>query len=286
MQEFRAPPDGVRRARHWAGFALDRPLVMGILNVTPDSFSDGGAHDDPGAAIMAGQKMRAAGADIIDIGGESTRPGAAAVSPEAEMRRVLPVIAALAAQGAVISVDTRNAATMAAALDAGARIINDVSALRHDPAAASLVAARGCPVVLMHSRGTPETMNGHAHYADLVRDVTDELAERSRAAMAAGIAASAIALDPGFGFAKVGAQNFELLRGLRRCADLGFPLLVGVSRKRFLGEAIGQPHQPAARDPASLAAGLFALGEGAAILRVHDVAGTVQATRVWGRLLI
>jgi dihydropteroate synthase len=259
---------------------------MGILNVTPDSFSDGGAHDDPSAAIMAGQKMRAAGVDIIDIGGESTRPGAAPVSPEAEMRRVLPVIAALAAQGAVISVDTRNAATMAAALDAGARIINDVSALRHDPAAASLVAARGCPVVLMHSRGTPETMNCHAHYADLVRDVTDELAERSRAAMAAGIAASAIALDPGFGFAKVGAQNFELLRGLRRCADLGFPLLVGVSRKRFLGEAIGQPHQPAARDPASLAAGLFALGEGAAILRVHDVAGTVQATRVWGRLLI
>ncbi len=259
---------------------------MGILNVTPDSFSDGGTHDDPRAAIRAGQQMRAAGADIIDIGGESTRPGATLVPPDEEMRRVLPVIAALAAQGAVISVDTRNAATMIAALDEGAGIINDVSALRHDPVAASVVAARGCPVVLMHSRGTPETMNCHAHYADLVRDVTDELAERSRAAMEAGIASSAIALDPGFGFAKVGAQNFELLRGLRRCAALGFPLLVGLSRKRFLGAAMRQPHEPAARDPASLAAGLFALGAGAAILRVHDVAGTVQAIRVREHLLI
>ncbi|HQT88311.1 MAG TPA: dihydropteroate synthase [Acidiphilium sp.] len=284
MQEFHSPPDAHARTQHWAGFSLDRPLVMGILNVTPDSFSDGGAHGNAEAAIIAGQAMRAAGADIIDIGGESTRPGAVTVLPDEEIRRVVPVIAGLAAQGAVISVDTRNAATMAAALDAGARIVNDVSALRHDPAAAGLVAARGCPVVLMHSRGTPETMNCHAHYADLVRDVTDELAERSKQAMAAGVARAAIALDPGFGFAKVGEQNFALLRGLRCCAALGFPLLVGVSRKRFLGEAMGQPSVPTARDPASLAAGLFALREGAAILRVHDVSGTVQAARVWGRL--
>jgi dihydropteroate synthase len=284
MQEFRAPTEGHQHARHWAGFSLDRPLVMGILNVTPDSFSDGGAHGDAAAAIIAGKAMRAAGADIIDIGGESTRPGAAMVPPDEEIRRVVPVIAALAAQGAVISIDTRNAATMAAALDAGARIVNDVSALRHDPAAAALVAARGCPVVLMHSRGTPETMNCHAHYADLVRDVTNALAERSQHAMAAGVARAAIALDPGFGFAKVGDQNFALLRDVRRCVALGFPLLVGVSRKRFLGEAIGQPSVPAARDPASLAAGLFALNEGAAILRVHDVVGTVQAMRVWVRL--
>jgi len=257
---------------------------MGILNVTPDSFSDGGAHMNAEAAISAGRAMLAAGVDIIDIGGESTRPGAAIVPTDIECQRVVPVIAGLAALGAVISVDTRNAATMAAALDAGARIINDVSALRHDPAAAGLVAAQGCPVILMHMRGTPETMKCHAHYADLVRDVTDELAQASEQAMAAGIARAAIALDPGFGFAKNNAQNITLLQGLNRCARLGFPLLVGLSRKRFLGALIAEPHQPLARDPASLAAGLFALSQGADILRVHDVAGTVQAMRVWTRL--
>ena len=267
----------------WAGLALDRPLVMGIVNVTPDSFSDGGRHTTAAAAIAAGANMLAEGADILDIGGESTRPGAALVTPDEEQARILPVISALAAQGAVISVDTRNAATMAAALDAGARIVNDVSALRHDPAAAGLVAARGCPVVLMHMRGTPDTMNEHALYADVAAEVLAELtAARDRAA-AAGVRPENIALDPGFGFAKLGAQNVTLLRATRRFVALGHPVLIGLSRKRFLGEISGQP-DPAQRGAESLAAALFAAGLGAHILRVHDVAGTARALRVWQNL--
>ena len=267
----------------WAGLALDRPLVMGIVNVTPDSFSDGGRHATAEAAIAAGANMLAEGADILDIGGESTRPGAAPVTPDEEQARILPVISALAAQGAVISVDTRNAATMAAALDAGARIVNDVSALRHDPAAAGLVAARGCPVVLMHMRGTPDTMNEHALYADVAAEVLAELtAARDRAA-AAWVRPENIALDPGFGFAKLGPQNVTLLRATRRFVALGHPVLIGLSRKRFLGEISGQP-DPAQRGAESLAAALFAAGLGAHILRVHDVAGTARALRVWQNL--
>jgi dihydropteroate synthase len=267
----------------WAGLALTRPLVMGILNVTPDSFSDGGLHAAAGAAIAAGAKMLAEGADILDIGGESTRPGAATVSPEEEQARILPVIRALAAQGAVISVDTRHAATMAAALDAGARIINDVSALAHDSAAPALVAARNCPVVLMHMRGTPDTMNAHAMYEDVVAEVLAELAAARDRAVAAGVRPENIALDPGFGFAKRGRQNILLLRATGQFAALGHPLLIGLSRKHFLGEISGEA-EPARRDPASLAAALFAAGLGAHILRVHDVAGTVQALRVWRKL--
>lgn len=264
----------------WAGLALTRPLVMGILNVTPDSFSDGGAHATPEAAIAAGIKMRTEGADIIDIGGESTRPGAVTVTPGEEQARILPVIRALAACGAVVSADTRHAATMAAALDAGATIINDVSALTHDPAALPLVAARGCPVVLMHMRGTPETMNDHAQYADVPAEVLAELAAARDRAVAAGVKPQNIALDPGFGFAKRGQQNILLLRVLGRFAALGHPLLIGLSRKRFLGEVSGEA-DPARRDPESLAAGLFAVGQGGHILRVHDVAGTARALRVW-----
>ncbi|MHB1305172.1 MAG: dihydropteroate synthase [Acidiphilium sp.] len=267
----------------WAGFDLSRPLVMGILNVTPDSFSDGGRHAAPEAAIAAGRAMLEAGADIVDIGGESTRPGAAPVASEEEIERVVPAIRALAGGGGVVSIDTRNAVTMAAALDAGARIVNDVSALAHDPAAAALVAARGCPVVLMHMRGTPETMNDAADYADLVPEILAELAARRDAALAAGIAPEAIALDPGFGFAKRGGQNVDLLRALPRFRDLGHPLLIGVSRKRFIGELAGSV-APALRDPGSIAAALFAASRGAAILRVHDVAGTVQSLRVWRAL--
>jgi dihydropteroate synthase len=267
----------------WAGLPLTRPLVMGILNVTPDSFSDGGRHAAADAAIAAGTKMLAEGADILDIGGESTRPDAAPVSPAEEQARILPVIGALAAQGAVISVDTRHAPTMAAALDAGARIINDVSALAHDPTAAALVAARNCPVVLMHTRGTPGTMNEHAVYEDVVAEVLAELAAARGRALAAGIRAENIALDPGFGFAKLGAQNILLLRATGQFAALGRPLLIGLSRKRFLGEISGES-DPARRDPESLAAALFAVGLGAHILRVHDVAGTVRALRVWQNL--
>jgi dihydropteroate synthase len=223
----------------WAGLPSDRPLVMAILNATPDSFSDGGDHLDPAQAISAGLAMREAGADIIDIGGESTRPGAA--------------------------------------------IVNDVSALAHDPASAPLVAAAGCPVVLMHMRGTPATMASRAHYTDVVAEVAQELAGRVDAARAAGIAPGAIMLDPGIGFAKTPPQNAALLAGLPRLAALGYPILVGVSRKRVIG-ALGGAVAPRDRFPGSIAAGLFALARGARILRVHDVAATVQAVRVWSAL--
>jgi dihydropteroate synthase len=268
----------------WAGFDLSRRgLVMGILNATPDSFSDGGKLFINENAIAAGLAMLAAGADILDIGGESTRPNATPVSPAEECARVLPVIAALAAAGAKISVDTRNAATMAAALDAGATIINDVSGLKHDPGAAPLIAARGCPVVLMHMRGTPQTMACHAHYANLVDDVLAELTATRDAALAAGIKPEAIAVDPGLGFAKTGAQNILLLRAIPRFTALGHPVLIGLSRKKFLGDFTGE-NDPTKRLPASLAAGLYALSQGANILRVHDVPETVQGTKIWTEL--
>jgi dihydropteroate synthase len=272
-----------RRIASWAGLSLAAPLVMGILNVTPDSFSDGGRHATHAAAIAAGLAMREAGADIIDIGGESTRPNAAAIAAGTEIARIVPVIQALAGAGARVSADTRNAATMAAALDAGAAMINDVSGLTHDPAAAGLIARRNCAVVVMHTRGTPRTMDGQASYDDIVEDVRAELLHRRDAALAAGIAAGNIALDPGFGFAKLGAQNLALLRATARFAGLGHPLLIGVSRKRFIGEFSGQP-EPQKRFPGSIAAGLYALAQGAAILRVHDVAETVQAIKIWREL--
>ena len=275
----RAPPLA------WAGFRLNRPLVMGILNLTPDSFSDGGQHQTPAAAIAAGAAMLKAGADIIDIGGESTRPGAAPVSAAQEIDRILPAISALAAQGAVISVDTRNAATMEAALDAGARILNDVSGLTHDPAAPALAAKRGCPVVIMHARGTPATMNEQARYDDVASEVLAELTQLRDAALAAGIAPAAIALDPGLGFAKLGAQNLTLLRATARFAALGHPLLIGLSRKKFIGEFGGEPN-PAKRGPGSIAAGLYAVAQGAHILRVHDVPETAQALRIWQNLTV
>lgn len=276
-----AEPDNA--APRWAGFDLTRPLVMGILNATPDSFSARGRMPDIAALVAAGLAMHAAGADIIDVGGESTRPGADMVVPSVETGRIEPVIAALAEAGIPVSADTRNATTMAAALDAGALIINDVSGLRHDPAGAPLVAARGCPVVLMHMRGVPATMNDQAAYTDIVAEVAGELAATRDAALAAGIAPGAIALDPGFGFAKRGAQNVALMRALGAFRALGHPVLVGVSRKRFIGELSGES-AAARRDPGSIAAALFAARHGAAILRVHDVSGMVQALRVWQAL--
>jgi len=264
----------------WAGLTLDRPRIMGILNVTPDSFSDGGSFVTVAAAVAAGLSMVADGADIVDVGGESTRPGAPAVSPSAEQARVVPVVRALAERGVRVSVDTRNAATMAAALDAGALIINDISGLTHDPAALALVARRGCPVVLMHMRGTPETMRQQAVYADVAAEVAAELWERVAAAEAAGIRRDAIVLDPGIGFAKDADQSMAVLRAL---PALGFPILIGVSRKSFIGAIAGEA-DPSRRLPGSLAAALFALSRGAAILRVHDVAETVQAVRIWQAL--
>jgi dihydropteroate synthase len=278
MTETAAPPP-----THWAGLILDRPLVMGILNLTPDSFSDGGRLGRLDAVLDTARAMLAAGADILDIGGESTRPGATPVPEAAEQARILPAIRALAEAGAVISVDTRNAGTMAAALDAGARIVNDVTALSHDPRAAGLVAARAAPVVLMHMRGTPPTMNGLNRYADIGPEVAAELSAQVEGAMAAGIARSAIAIDPGIGFAKIGMQNVALLRDLGPLRALGFPMLVGLSRKGFVGTVSGEP-VAARRLGGSIAGALFALSQGARILRVHDVAETVQAVRMWQAL--
>jgi dihydropteroate synthase len=261
------------------GLPADRPLVMGVINVTPDSFSDGGDHFRTEDAIAAGEAMLAAGADILDIGGESTRPGADRIPPAEEIGRIVPVVAALGRRASV-SVDTRNAATMQAALAAGARIVNDVSGLTHDPAAAGVIAAAECPVVLMHMRGTPATMNALATYDDVALDVHDELADRIVAAEQAGIARARIILDPGIGFAKTAEQSLELLRRLRLLRGFGLPLLVGVSRKSFIGR-YGDALDPRQRMPGSLAAALWAAINGASILRVHDVAETVQALKVW-----
>lgn len=264
----------------WAGLTLDRPRVMGILNVTPDSFSDGGIHFDPAVAIASGLTMASGGADIIDVGGESTRPGAPPVPAAIEQARVIPVIRALADAGLVVSVDTRDATTMQAALEAGAAIVNDVSGLTHDPRARSVVARHGCAVVIMHMRGTPDTMTSMTDYGDVVRDVAREVSARVVLAIAAGIARDAIAIDPGIGFAKTADQSVAVLRGLRALTDLGFPVLVGVSRKSFIGRLSCEP-DAARRLPGSLAAGLFAVSQGAAILRVHDVRASAQALAIW-----
>ena len=256
---------------------------MGILNVTPDSFSDAGAHADQDAAIRAGLAMFAAGADIVDIGGESTRPNATPVPCDVEIARVIPVIRALADHGIRISIDTRNAATMAAALDAGAQIVNDVSALTFDPDARSVVSERRCPVVLMHMRGTPQTMVSLARYDDVVAEVRRELMDRVSVVIGAGVAPGRIAIDPGIGFAKTAEQSVALLRRLDAFVGHGYPVVIGVSRKSFIGRLSGEP-DAGRRLGGSLAAALHALIHGAAILRVHDVQETAQAVRVWREL--
>ena len=265
------------------------PLVMGIVNATPDSFSDGGDHLDAAAAIAHAEAMIRAGAGIVDIGGESTRPGAEPVAVDEEIRRVVPVIAGIrvmaGAVGTTISIDTRNARTMQAALDAGATMINDVSALTHDPASAAVAARATGPVVLMHMQGEPRTMQLAPAYDDVVLDVYDALEARIAAAQAAGIDRARIVADPGIGFGKTVAHNLVLLDQLSLFHGLGVPLLVGVSRKGFLaklsaGEPAGQ------RLGGSLAAGLAAIGQGAQIVRVHDVPETLQALRVIAALRI
>lgn len=266
----------------WAALAEvgRQPAVMAILNITPDSFSDAAAHPDP---VASGLAMLEAGADILDIGGESTRPGAMPVAAEEEQKRILPSVRALSRAGAVVSVDTRHASTMQAALDCGAAMINDVSALGHDAASASILARWNCPVVLMHMRGTPQTMMVHAVYGDVVTEVRDELAASVARAEAAGIARGRLAIDPGFGFAKTPAQSLALLRRLRMLRSLGLPILAGVSRKGFVG-LYGRETDPTRRMPGSVAAALFATMQGASILRVHDVPETVQALRMWHAL--
>jgi dihydropteroate synthase len=267
----------------WAGLSLDRPRVMGILNVTPDSFSDGGHRLEVRAAIEAGLALAADGADIIDVGGESTRPGAEPVPPGVEQDRVVPVIRALAAAGHRVSVDTRNAATMQAALAAGARIVNDVTALAYDPLAARVVADSGCPVVLMHMRGSFATMYAEARYGDVAAAIRDELGGRIEAAIRAGVRPAQIAVDPGIGFAKQAAHSIAALQGVSELTRLGYPVVVGASRKSFIGAVAREPNA-GRRLGGSLAAALFAVSRGASILRVHDVRDTVQALSMWQTL--
>ena len=262
------------------GLALDRPRLMGVLNVTPDSFSDGGDFAAEDEAIAHGRAMAAAGADIIDVGGESTRPGSQAPNEAEELRRVIPVIRALAGDGILVSVDTRRATVMEAAIDAGARIVNDMSALRHDPEARAVIARHEAWAVLAHMQGTPETMQREPRYDDVSLDVFDALATYVDEAEAAGISRSRIIVDPGIGFGKTARHNLEVLRDIALFHGLGCPLLVGASRKSFIGR-LSAGEEPKARLPGSLAAGLHALGEGAHILRVHDVAETRQALAMW-----
>jgi dihydropteroate synthase len=252
-------------------------LVMGIVNVTPDSFSDGGRYLAPDAAIAHGRELRAAGADILDVGGESTRPGAAAVDAAEESARVLPVIEALTADGARVSVDTSKPDVAEAALAAGAEIVNDVTALA-DPAMTAVCADARCGVVLMHMKGTPRTMQDDPTYDDVVAEVRGFLADRLEAAVADGIDRERIWIDPGIGFGKTVEHNLELIARLDRIADLGRPVVVGASRKNFIGAITGRPVDE--RLGGSVAAGVVAAANGAAVLRVHDVAATVEALRV------
>lgn len=260
---------------------LDQPQVMGILNVTPDSFSDGGQFlDKLDVALDHAHAMIAAGASIIDIGGESTRPGAAAVWEGDELKRVVPVIERLAGGGAAISIDSRRSTVIEAALAAGAHIVNDVSAMRHDPRTVEIVARSGAPVVLMHAPGAEGDLHADGEYADVALDVFDSLRERRDAALAAGIARDKILLDPGIGFGKSLAENLTLINALPLFHALGQPVLFGASRKRMIGALCNEipAHQ---RMPGSVTVALKAMDTGCQIVRVHDVPETVQAFRVW-----
>lgn len=260
---------------------LDQPQVMGIVNVTPDSFSDGGRHFESGMAVEAGHVMAGDGAAIIDVGGESTRPGAQPLWEQDEVARVEPVVTALAAAGHAVSIDTRKAVVAHAALKAGATMVNDVSALTWDPRQAEVVAAARCPIVLMHHQGTPETMQQAPHYdGPVLLEVYDWLEARIAAAEAAGIARERIIVDPGIGFGKNVQHNLELLNGLAMLHGLGCPLLVGASRKRSIG-ALSNEAPADQRLGGSLTLALKAVEQGAQLVRVHDVFETVQALRVW-----
>lgn len=263
----------------------DRPLVMGIINVTPDSFSDGGTLRNQDETLRRVRAMVDAGADILDVGGESTRPGAAEVPVADEIARTIPVIAALRAAGITtpVSIDTRKARVAEAALAAGAQIINDVSALTWDPDLARLAAEARVPVCLMHAQGTPQTMQADPRYDDVLAEVYGFLARRMDVAVAAGIDPARLIVDPGIGFGKTLTHNLTLLQGLSRFHGLGAPILLGASRKRFIGTLSGVENA-ADRMPGSLAVALMAAGQGAQILRVHDVGATVQALALWRAL--
>ncbi|HMJ92680.1 MAG TPA: dihydropteroate synthase, partial [Allosphingosinicella sp.] len=260
---------------------LDQPQAVGILNVTPDSFSDGGRFEDPEAAIEAGHAMAAAGAAIVDVGGESTRPGAAAVWEGDEAARVVPVVQRLSAGGTAVSIDTRKASVMEAALAAGAAMVNDVSALTFDPRGPEAVAAAGCPIVLMHHRGAPEVMQDNPRYdRPVLLEIYDWLEARIAAVVAAGIAREKIIVDPGFGFGKNVQHNMALMNGLAMLHGLGCPVMIGASRKRTIG-ALSNEAPADRRLSGSLTLALKGAEQGAQLLRVHDVAETLQALRVW-----
>ena len=257
------------------------PVLFGILNVTPDSFSDGGEFFGAGPAVSHAEGLLDEGAHVIDIGGESTRPGSYPVSPDEEARRVVPVVRGIlkARPGTRISVDTYRASTAEAALDAGAAIINDVTALEGDPRVASVVAERGCPVVLMHMLGEPKTMQENPHYEDVVREVRDYLASRAEAAISAGVDPENVILDPGIGFGKTLEHNLKLLDRLDEIVELGFPVLIGTSRKGFLGKITGSD-DPKARVFGTVATGVVSYERGATLFRVHDVRANRDALEV------
>jgi len=272
------PASGAPVLRTRSGpLALERAQVMGILNATPDSFSDGGRHLDPGRAAAAAAEMVAAGAAALDLGAESTRPGAEPVPVEEELRRLLPVLRAVRAAVAVpLSVDTRKARVAEAALDLGADIVNDVSAGRDDPVLLPLCGRTGVPVVLMHMQGRPPTMQDRPHYTDVVEEVAAFLAERAGVAVEAGVAPDAIVVDPGIGFGKTVTHNCRLLHGLDVLAALGYPVLVGVSRKRFIGELLGG--RPTDGRLLGMAAAVaLAVAAGARLVRAHDVTAARDA---------
>jgi dihydropteroate synthase len=259
----------------------DHTLVMGVLNVTPDSFSDGGQFTTSGAAVAAGLELRRQGADLVDVGGESTRPGSTGTEATEELDRVVPVVAGLVDAGVMVSVDTSKPEVAAACLAAGAEVVNDVTAWG-DPLMAEVCAEHGAGIVLMHMRGTPETMQIDPRYDDVVGEVEQFLLARATAATDAGIDRSRICLDPGIGFGKRFADNLDLLAGLPRITGHGFPVMVGASRKGFLGEIAadaGHPTEADRRDPATHATTALVVASGAAVVRVHDVAGAIQAAR-------
>ncbi|WP_019483989.1 dihydropteroate synthase [Arthrobacter sp. TB 23] len=272
-----------RVAKTLADLPTDRSLVMGVLNITPDSFSDGGRFTSADEAIAEGLRMHYAGADIIDVGGESTRPNADLVSPDEEQKRILPVVKALVKAGALVSVDTMHASTAGTALDAGAALVNDVSGLDYDPEMPALIAERKVPYVLLHRRGTAATMGSLAEYENVVDEVIAEMSQVRDAFVAAGVEPHQIILDPGLGFAKDEAHNWTILRAIDRFNALGHRVLIGASRKRFLGTLLtsaGKAAAPQERDSATVAVSALAAAAGAWGVRVHEVGPNLDAVKV------
>ncbi len=263
----------------FAGIALDHPVIMGVVNATPDSFSDGGDAYGFEDAVAHGLRLMDEGAEIVDVGGESTRPGAKPVSIEDEIARTEPVVRRLASAGAKVSIDTRNAATMEAAISAGARIVNDVTALRHDPRALGVVANGSVSVMLMHMQGEPQTMQANPIYDNVVRDVLQHLQARANECAAAGVPVGEIAIDPGIGFGKTVDHNLSLLKNLDLFVASGYPVVLGVSRKSFIAK-LSAGEAPKERVAGSIAAALGAAAKGVQIFRVHDVAETRQALAI------